>query len=312
MNLLVTGASGFVGRFVVSEAAKLGWTVTAVVRSPKEVVPAANYCYAAELQYTDWRPLLRGIDCVIHLAARVHLPGGSSPRALPQFRAVNCEGTNRLAVAAADAGVRRFVFVSSVKVNGEESNKTYSEADTPNPVGPYAQSKLEAEEALARVAAGTDMEHVILRPPLVYGPGVRANFLSLLRAVDSGLPLPLASIENRRSIVYVRSLATALLAASSIPRAAGQTFLVADTEVSTPELLIQIATALGKKPRLFSSHSSLRLFSRMPRLGPMIRRLTGSLTVNSSKIRTELGWSPYGNLQDSLSETAEWFRTSRT
>lgn len=258
---------------------------------------------------TDWSQALSGCDAVVHLAARVHVmrPGTD---AADYFR-VNVEGSERLARSAAAAGVRRLVFLSSVKVNGEATEgRAFSESDPPAPADDYAVSKMQAEACLHRIAAETGMEVVILRPPLVYGPGVRANFLSLLRAVEAGLPLPLASVANLRSLVYVGNLVSAIETCVHHPAAAGRTYFVTDDDdVSTPELIRRIAAALGRRPRLFPVPVPL-LEGTAALLGrrAQAQRLTGSLQLDVSRIKAELGWAPLFSMQQGLMETASWYR----
>lgn len=310
MKVLVTGANGFVGTAVVNAAAAAGWQVRAAVRDMSAPRPAqAHECVAAHLERDDWSEPLRGVDAVIHLAARVHVMRERAVDPLSAFRAVNVTATRRLAQAAADTGVRRFVFVSSVKVHGEERDAPYRESDEPAPRDAYGQSKLEAELALRDVAEATGLSVTVVRPPLVYGPGVKANFRAMIDAVHRGIPLPLAGVRNRRSTVYVVNLADALVRCASDERSAGKTYLVSDGEpLSTPELLGAIGEALGKRPRLFPAPpGALALARRIPRVGAAVRRLTGSLAVDASLIQTELGWRAPVAQQDALAATARWF-----
>jgi nucleoside-diphosphate-sugar epimerase len=260
---------------------------------------------------TDWDAALRDVNAVVHLAARVHTLRETATDPLAEYRRVNLDGTRRLAAAAASQRVTRLVFVSSSKVNGETSARPFTESDPPRPEDPYARSKWEAEQALAQIGNETGLEYAILRPPLVYGPGVGANFARLMQWVARGVPLPLGAIDNRRSLVYVGNLVDAIRVCLAHPAAVGRTFLVSDGEdVSTPELVRGIARALGVAPRLLPVPVSLlRLAASTIGRRHEIERLAGSLQVDSSAIRRELSWSPPATMRDGLAETARWFRT---
>ncbi len=260
---------------------------------------------------TDWAGALADCSDVVHLAAHVHVMGGSARDVASDFHRVNVEGSENLARQAARAGVRRFVFLSSVKVNGEDSlQRPFVESDPVMPTDAYAASKAEAERRLRIVASETGMEVVIVRPPLVYGPGVKANFLSLLRTVDSGVPLPFLSISNLRSLVFVGNLVDALCACLTHPAAANRTFFVSDDyDVSTPQLIQGIADALGKKARLFPFPPALlQGAGLLAGRRPQIARLTESLQVDVSSIKTALNWKPPYSLQQGLQRTATWYR----
>ena len=313
MKILVTGASGFVGRalcdaFLRAEYAK--YSIVPAVRSPRGL---PGECVVGEIDgKTDWRAALHGVHAVVHLAARVHLMRDVAADPLAQYRAVNVDGTLNLARQAAAAGVRRFVFVSSIKVNGEERTAPYTEADTPAPEDAYALSKWEAEQGLRQIAAEAGlegMEIVILRPPLVYGPGVGANFLALLRAVARGIPLPLGAISNQRSLIYVGNLVDAIRCCLEHPAAAGQTFLVSDGEaVSTPELVRRMAVALGRPTRLVALPVPLlRAAATLAGKSALAIRLLDSLSVDDTSIRRDLGWTPPFTLDEGLRDTAAWY-----
>lgn len=259
---------------------------------------------------TAWTDALRGVDVVFHLAARVHQLEDTAADPAAEYRRVNAAGTEHLARCAAARGVRRMVLVSSVKVNGESREQPYRDDEAPAPADPYGVSKLEAEQALARVARATGLEAVVLRPPLVYGPGVKANVLRLLRAVDSGLPLPLGGVRNRRSLVFSGNLVDALVACGTHPGAPGHTYLVSDGEdVSTPGLIRAIAAALGRSARLVPvPFPLLRAAGAILGKGAAVERLGGSLMVDSSGIRRELGWAPPFTLREGLERTAAWYR----
>jgi nucleoside-diphosphate-sugar epimerase len=258
---------------------------------------------------TDWRRALEGVQCVVHLAARTHVLSETARDPLAEYRRVNVEGTLRLAEQAAQAGVRRLVFMSSVKVNGESTQRPFTERDDPRPEDGYGFSKRDAERALGRVSGTTGMEVVILRPPLVYGPGVKGNFLRLLDVVARRVPLPLASIRNRRSLIYVGNLVDAVLAAIASPRAAGGTYLLSDGEdVSTPELVREMARALGVAPRLLPCPSSwLKLAGAVTGRRAAVARLTGSLQVDSTAAHRDLEWRPRYTLAQGLAATARWY-----
>jgi nucleoside-diphosphate-sugar epimerase len=259
---------------------------------------------------TDWRTALSGVDVVAHLAARVHVMHEGSADPLAAFRRVNVEGTVQLARCAAAAGVRRLVFLSSVKVNGESSARPFTEADAPAPADAYGTSKWEAELALAALARDGAFEVVTLRPPLVYGPGVRANFLRLMQAVVLGIPLPLGAIDNRRSLVYLGNLVDAIVACLAHPDVADRTWLVSDGEdLSTPVLVRRLASALAVRPRLLPvPPAMLRVLGALIGKRAAVERLTGSLQVDSTALRHAAGWSPPFTVDQGLADTARWFR----
>jgi nucleoside-diphosphate-sugar epimerase len=251
-----------------------------------------------------------GISVVFHLAARTHVLRETSRDPSAEFRRINVEGTRALARAALRAGVRRMVFLSSIKVTGERTGgHPFTEETAPQPEDAYGISKWEAEQAMCTVARDTGLETVILRPPLVYGPGVKGNFLRLMHWVARGVPLPLASITNHRSLIYVGNLADALIAAGTSPAASGKTFLVSDNEdVSTPGLIQSIAAALQVRPRLIPCPPALLMAgATVLRKREEMRRLTGSLQIDSSNIRTDLHWNPRFELAQGLSQTAQWY-----
>lgn len=260
---------------------------------------------------TDWSCALDGIDTVIHLAARVHVMLDNASDPLAEFRRTNTAGTEHLARSAAASGVRRFVYVSSVKVNGEETvgDHRYSEQDAPSPHDPYGVSKWEAEQALKRVAQDTGLHVVIVRIPLVYGAGVKGNFVQMMRIVARELPLPLGSVQNLRDLIYVGNLVDALILLASHPTAIGQTYLLCDgTPVSTSALLHSLAKALGVRPRLFPLPKRfLQLAGKMSGNSAQVERLIGSLQIDGSKIQQELKWHPPYTMQQGLQATAEWY-----
>lgn len=301
MNLiLVTGSSGFVGRAVCTELARRGLVFRPAVRGVGE---GGAVCVGEIDADTNWRAALDGCDTVIHLAARVHMMRETATDPLAAFRRVNVEGTLNLARQAVAAGVRRFVFVSSLKVCGEVGG--YTAAMVPAPADAYAQSKHEAEQGLHALAATSGLEIVVLRPPLVYGPGVGANFARLLRAVTRGLPLPLSSVANRRSLVYVGNLADAIVRCIKHPAAAGRTYLVGDDDdVSTPELIRRLAQVSGRPARLFPFPPGLlRLLAALLGRQSAAERVLGSLYIADTALRDELGWHPPFSLDEGLQMT---------
>jgi nucleoside-diphosphate-sugar epimerase len=312
MNILVTGASGFIGTALSRALVARGHSVRAVVRgagAPSADTPGLHRVTVVDIAgEIDRRALLEGIDVVVHLAAIAHRAVAD----VPEIRRVNVEATARLADAASGS-VRRFVFLSSVKVHGEDSGDvTYTEMAPTRPEDAYGRSKLEAELVLADLAARGGMELALLRPPLVYGPGVKANFLRLLRWIDSGLPLPFAGVSNRRSLVYLGNLVDAVVRCVEHPRALGP-FLVSDAEtVSTAQLVSHAARALERPARLFRVPLGvLRLAGVITGRGEELRRLTGNLVIDASKARGVLAWRPPYSLDEGLAETARWFRTAR-
>lgn len=314
MRLLITGASGFVGRSLCVEAIRRGLCVRGAVRSrhqlPAGVAPAIVGPIDGK---TDWTDALKDVDVVIHLAARVHVMRETAGDPLAEFLEVNLYGTENLARQAVRAGVKRFIYISSIKVNGESTEAhPFSETDNPNPQDPYAISKWQAEQALQRIAQETGLEVVIVRPPLVYGPEVKGNFARMLKVLAKGIPLPLASVRNLRSLIYVENLVDALITCATHPAAAGQTYLVSDGEdISTPDLLRQLGVAMGHPVRLFPCPPALlKLAGRWTGKGEQVERLLDSLRVDSSKIRRELNWTPPYTLEQGLRATAAWYRAA--
>jgi UDP-glucose 4-epimerase len=310
---LVTGATGFVGGAI---AARLshdapGQVRIAARRAPGDLSMLPLTLVADLGPDTDWRDAVRGVVTVVHAAARVHVMRESSANPLAEFRRANVEGTLRLAGQAAEAGVRRFVFISSIKVNGEATGegRPYTAADPPAPVDPYGVSKLEAEEALRALARGTGLEVVVIRPVLVYGPGVKGNFRSMLRWLRRGLPLPLGAIDNARSLVSLDNLVDLIAVCVRHPGAAHQTFLASDGEdLSTPELLRRTAAALGTHARLLPVPAPmLRAAACVVGRGDAAQRLCGSLQVDIRSTRARLGWTPPTSVDAALRRTAAAF-----
>jgi nucleoside-diphosphate-sugar epimerase len=253
---------------------------------------------------TPWAAALPEVDVVIHLAARVHVMNDNTTDPLAAFRQVNTQGTLNLARQAAIAGVKRFVFISSVKVNGEltQPGRPFSESDAPHPQDAYGVSKHEAELGLRLIAAETGMEVVIIRPPLVYGPGVKANFAALMRAVQRGWPLPLGAVHNQRSLVALDNLVNFIITCITHPKAANQTFLVSDgQDLSTTELVHGMARAAGVPTRLLPVPVwALQTGAKLLGKGDAVQRLCGNLQVDISKARTLLGWVPPVSVEDGL------------
>lgn len=306
-RVLVTGAGGFIGRNLCPVLEEHGWHVRRVVRRPLALDAVQINDIGPD---TDWSEALSGMDAVVHLAARVHVLREQAREPRERFRQVNVDATRRLAQQAAAAGAKRFIFISTIGVHGVKTEgRGFKETDAPNPLNDYALSKLQAEDALRQVAQETGLEVVVIRPPLVYGPGVKANFLMLLGVVRRGLPLPLASIRNKRDMIYVGNLSDAILTCLSHPAAAGETFLVDDGDtVSTPDLIRRIARAMGKHPLLLPFPVGLLRFGGVL-LGKcdMVNRLVSSLEVDSAHIRETLDWKPPYAFDDALAATIAWY-----
>lgn len=306
MNLLLTGVTGFLGSRLMQVLLTIPeLSITATARRQA----ALNADLVVEVQdlsaTTDWSVALVGQDCVIHTAARVHIMKDSMADPLTEYRRVNVDGTLNLARQAVSSGVKRFIFVSSIKVNGEHSplGKPFTEDSYPSPEGPYAISKFEAEKGLKQLSQETGLEVVIIRPPLVYGPGVKGNFGNMIKLVQKGVPFPLGAIHNKRSLVAIDNLVDLIITCIDHTAAGNQIFLAGDgQDLSITDLLRGIAKAMDKRSILLPIPSSLlmlgaRLFGREPEA----HRLLGSLQVDISKARTLLGWEPPISLDEGLS-----------
>lgn len=311
MAVLITGASGFVGsRLIESMDApnRLTQLRVATRKFSGVRIPNVEEVYISEISGdVDWLGALSNIDVVIHLAARVHVMEDVSEDPLAEYRIVNVEGTLNLARQAAAAGVRRFIFLSSIKVNGEATapGEFFTEDSSPKPMDPYGISKYEAEEGLKAICEQTGMEYVIIRPPLIYGPGVKANYQRLIQAVKKGFPLPFGCINNKRSMLALDNLIDFIVLSSEDPRAANQTFLLSDgQDLSSKELVIKIALALGQTPRVLPVPAALlKLLGFMLGKSAAIDRLLGSLQIDSSKAKLLLGWRPPISVDEGVART---------
>jgi nucleoside-diphosphate-sugar epimerase len=306
---LVTGANGFLGKILCAELHRQGHAVLGTVRSSKILSDNLEHSIVESIDInTEWSGVLESVNLVIHSAARVHVMNDTSADPLAEFRKVNVDGTLNLARQAAKAGVKRFIFISSVKVNGEHTanGKPFTEDVAPNPQDAYGISKLEAEQGLLKIAQETGMEVVIIRPPLIYGAGVKANFASMMRAVRRGIPLPLGAIHNKRSFVYVGNLVSMIMCCIDHPAAANQVFMVSDGhDLSTTELLRCSAKALGVQARLLPApQKMIELGAAVLGKRDVAQRLCGNLQVDITKARTMFGWTPPFSVADGLKATA--------
>jgi nucleoside-diphosphate-sugar epimerase len=314
MKVLLTGATGFVGSqlldsLIINQIEVVATCRTAAANSANQRV------HAKPLEAdTDWSEVLSGVTHVIHCAARAHVMDENEADPLSIYRQVNTEATLNLAEQAAKAGVKRFIFLSSIGVNGFTNTKPFSEKSVEAPHNEYALSKFEAEQGLRKIAKQTGMEVVIIRPPLVYGPGVKANFASLISLVVKQVPLPLKSLRNQRSFIGIDNLVDFIKLCLTHPKAANQTFLISDDrDVSTPELISIIAQAFNKKSRLFWFPMPLLKFALMS-IGKskQFERLAGSLTVDISKAKTLLNWKPVRTMEQQMADTAKAYFDEKT
>jgi UDP-N-acetyl-alpha-D-quinovosamine dehydrogenase len=312
--VLVTGASGFIGRELCVSLSREGHDVRAALRKPAgSIAGATDTVVVGEIGAgTDWGAALRGVEAVVHCAGRAHMMNERNGDA-QRYMETNVHGTEGLTRACLEAGVRRLVFLSSIKVNGERTcGQPFSPADRPQPLDPYGESKLAAENSLTAIAAESSLDTAIVRLPLVYGPHVRANFLRLLRAVERGIPLPLARVKNSRSLVSVWNLCDLIerLLHDGGPRHA--VFMVSDGEdLSTPELVKRIAAHMDRPLRLVPVPvAALRVAAAVTGRMGLVERLCGSLTVNISETRRMLGWTPPVSTEEGLARTVRWFMSA--
>ena len=322
VRVLVTGASGFVGRSLIRILTEHGYVVRATSRHSIPVSEVRNNSkidwvkYDLCDEYIDYTKLLEGVEFVIHLAGLAHVTG-QHKGTLKKFRMVNVAGTRKLATEAAGRGIRRFIFISTVKVHGETNTlvdgghmKRFVESDTPEPKASYAISKLEAEQVVKDVCNAGQMKYVILRPPLIYGPYVKAYLLRLIELIAKGIPLPFASINNQRSLLYVDNLGHAIVAAIERPAAVNNTYLVSDVDISLPQLIREISRHFDQTAKLFSLPVPLLRFAgRYTGQQAVVDRLTESLVLDSHKIRRELKWSPAVSFEDGLKTMVDWYKS---
>lgn len=315
MKILLTGANGFIGTVLCDSLLANGHEITASFRkdavNKTQVKPLIIPSIDGE---TDWGDAFRGIEIVIHLAARAHVLTESAVKPLEEFRKVNTQGTLKLANCAAEAGVKRFIFLSSIGVNGNESITPFNESSVPRPIVPYALSKLEAEEGLQKISGDTSMEIVVVRPPLVYGSNCPGNFLALLGLIYRGIPLPFGAINNKRSLIGVHNLADFLVQCIEKPEAANKTFLIADDmDISTPDLMRILAKAMNRPTFLFSiPYQLLHAMTALVGNASALDKLCGTLQVDSSFARKTLGWSQPISFYQGLNDAAVWYAASRS
>lgn len=309
-SILVTGATGFVGTALCRELTHRGLFVRKAVRAGTYPDDADCYGISDITRESAWLDALRNVDTVIHLIARTHVLDDRSADPIAAYHSINVLGTVALARQAVACGVRRLIFLSSIKVNGESTaGAPYSDSSPPAPEDGYGLSKWEAENELLRIANTSTLETVILRPPLIYGAGVKGNFLRLMNTVARGIPLPFASIQNQRSLIYVGNLVDAIVACIDNPVAVGQTYLVSDgVDFSTPMLVRKLAAALDVTPRLLPVPVAL-ISGAASLLGKRATamRITGSLRIDSSRIRRDLGWKAKFAPDQGFSATAQWY-----
>ena len=314
--ILVTGASGFVGTALCAALIKGGWIVRGIVRNMKNAEKICNYeiVQVGDIgNINDWDALLDGVDVVVHLAGRVHLMQDEALDPLTEYRKINALATAVLARAAAKHRVGKFIYLSTIKVNGEETSlgKSFTADDVPNPKDPYGVSKLEAEKSLMDISRLDGLGVTIIRPPLVYGPGVKANFFKMMRWLIFQVPLPFGGIHNLRSLVSIDNLVDLILTCIDHPLAANQIFLVSDGEdLSTANLLTRMGNALGVPARLISVPVLwINFFAALFGRRDMAQRLCASLRVDISKTREVLGWAPKISLDEGLRRTAQAYLT---
>ena len=320
MRILVTGATGFIGKPLIPLLKQNSFFIRTTNREidnnifPKDSSLNDTVFFDLSTDKNDYNVILEDIDVVIHLAAKVHNVSSSRENSEEYFK-INAGSTEKLAKLASLHGVKRFIFLSSIKVNGERNISdekgnilAFNEGDDPRPQGAYAKSKLEAEDVIRKICNESKMDFVILRPTLVYGTGVKANFLSLLNIINKNYPLPFASIKNKRSLLYVSNLAHAIFTCIERSEAANKTYLISDVDISVPELIKKIAYHMEKNTMLFHCPVALlKLLAGMVGKQSMISRITDSLLVDSSRFRRELNWTPPYSLDEGIRETVSWY-----
>jgi nucleoside-diphosphate-sugar epimerase len=317
-KILITGATGFVGRalFENLKSKKKYLTHLTTRTNQKELFEGGKTFNIGEIDSnTNWKDALDGVSCVVHCAARAHIMEKKQTDSLNVYRRINVDGTRNLAKQAALRGIKRFIFLSSIKVNGEETiaSESFKYDDIPQPKDAYGISKLEAEQALLEISKQTGLEVVIIRPPLVYGEGVKGNFLRLLDIVYKQIPLPFAKINNLRSFIALDNLIDLIICCIEHPKAAGKTFLASDgQDLSTTDLIRKLSKFMNKSPRLFQvPQLIIQLIGRLVGKSSEIKRLFGSLRVDNSYTREILEWSPVLSLDESLEKTVRWYLKNR-
>ena len=311
MKILITGSSGFLGSNIINKLELLDYNIISVLRKITSA-SSSNSMQIGEINGdTDYKDIFVGTDIVIHCAARAHIMNEEVADTLAEYRWVNVDGTLNLAQQAADAGVKRFIYISSIKVNGESTSGSvpFTEKDTATPIDPYGVSKYEAEEGLKKIAAETGMEVVIIRPPLVYGAGVKANFLNLLKLSSTKFPLPFGLVNNKRSMVYVNNLVDFIVKCIDHSAAANQTFLISDNDdLSLSGLLQLIRKSMNKSARLIPVPIFLfKLAGLIFRKQDVVDRLVGDLQVDTSKAISLLDWKPPYTVEQGIQATVDSF-----
>ena len=323
-KILVTGSTGFVGKVLVKYLLKKGYDVRAAIHNDIDTlnsdinVEKVNYDLVSD--DNDYNRLLTGIDIVIHLAAIAHQLDINHEEHKELYEKANNLAVKKLAEAAVEYGVQRFIFISTIKINGEnnnynESNKisAFMENDKPNPTDPYALSKYRAELAVRNICYESHMEYVILRPTIIFGPGIKANFLNLINLINKGFPLPLASVNNRRSLIYVDNLCHAISTCVSHPNAANSLYLIKDTDCSIVDLIKTIAHALNKSPVLLPFPLPLlKICGYLTGRKKQIDKLTESLLVDNSLIKDKIEWMPLISFTEGIEKTIQWYKANNS
>ena len=316
-KILITGRTGFIGAELLKQLKLKKYFIHTSSRSSleKEIESVKNFKINQIDNSTNWSEALKNVDCVIHCAGIANETNKSNGNDLDDYHKINVEGTRNLAYQAAAKGVKRFIFLSSIKVNGEKTEKclSFKNSDIPNPQSIYASSKWEAEKALHAISKQTGLEIVIIRAPIVYGPGVKGNFLRLLHLIDKGFPLPFGGINNLRSFISLDNLINLIICCINHPKAAGQTFLVSDGEdISTPDLIRKLSRFMEKSSRVFTIPSSLiQLMGRLFGKSSEVERLLGSLQIDSFHTYEVLGRDSVISLDEGLEKTANWYLRNR-